>query len=275
MRDAAMVTARWEQRLGAAGIVLAVSSYVLLFLFMAYPMVLKLLYVKAFLFAIVILAVIFEYLTKGRSRIDFSVSLWTIGLALLSFFFVIEGFFRGVPGASKMALVYIVWPLAYMIWIAGVSQREFIIGIDGIALASALFIGLYGCAFFLTQLNILPETKAVSALSMDWEFQSFGAQEGFTRMAFAGLNSLPFLLPYLMARIATQVPERRQTIPRRIAMWGAVILGLIVTLAASRRVLFLVVMLTPLFVLMLRFFQPEGERELNRRSFIFFSMIVL
>ena len=85
-----MVTARWEQRLGAAGIVLAVSSYVLLFLFMAYPMVLKLLYVKAFLFAIVILAVIFEYLTKGRSRIDFSVSLWTIGLALLSFFFVIE-----------------------------------------------------------------------------------------------------------------------------------------------------------------------------------------
>ena len=73
---------------------------------------------------------------------------------------------------------------------------------------STLFIGLYGCLYWLTQLGIVPDIGVASALSFGWETQAFGAHEGYTQMALAGMNSLPFLLPYVMASLA--IPYAQQ-----------------------------------------------------------------
>jgi hypothetical protein len=187
---------------------------------------------------------------------------------MVSFFFVIEGFLAMTPGASSVVGVYIVWPIIYTFWIAGLAQHRLLLGIHRTTVVATLFICVYGCLYLLTQLNILPETRLLSSLSVGWESEAFGSHEGYTQMQFAGMNSLPFLLPYVMASIATQVPSAGRHVFRQICIWTAGILGWIVVLAAGRRALFLLVFLTPLLVLFFRSFQPEREKSLNRRSVI-------
>jgi len=181
---------------------------------------------------------------------------------------VIEGFFAGTPGASDVSLVYIAWPIVYTFWIGGLAQQRLLFGIHRTAVVATLFIGAYGCLYLLTQLNILPELRLVGWLSAGWESEAFGSHDGYTQLQVAGLNSLPFLVPYVMASVAIQVPSAGRHLFRQICLWTACILGWVVVLAGGRRALILVMFLAPLLVVFFRHFQPETEKRLNRRSVI-------
>jgi hypothetical protein len=247
------------------------SSSVLLVLMMTFPMVLSLLYVKALLFALLLALVAVGYVS-GHSQLNYSVGLWAVGLAAISFFFVIKGFFAATPGAAKMAALFILWPLAYTFWISGVTRWHIVRGIHRAAVISTLLIGVYGCLFLLTQLKLLPETGLVSALSLGWDAESFHIHEGYTGMAIAGMNSFPFLLPYVMASLA--VPNSwlgRSRLWRATIALGCV-LGCFTVFAAGRRALFLVVFLSPMLVLLFRSFQPAAERSGNTKSMTKFAV---
>jgi hypothetical protein len=249
------------------------GSCVLLFLCMAFPTVSKLVLLKASLLAVLLFAIALEYFTDGRSRLDDRVILWTVSLSLTGFFFIARGMLAGNPGASALVSVYVLWPLVFTLWIAGLAQRRILSGIHRTVVVATLFIGLYGCLYLLTQLGIVPDTGLASALSFGWEIEAFGAHEGYTQMAFAGMNSLPFLLPYVMASLA--IPCAREGRHRfwRIAGWAACGFGTFTVLAAGRRALFLVMFLTPLLILMFRCFQPAAERVSNRRSLTAFCLV--
>ena len=242
-----------------------ITSCVLLFLLMSFPMVLQLLYLKAFLFLVVLIAVALGYV-NGQSWLNSRVGLWTLALAIVSFFFVLEGLIAATPGASKAAFVYVVWPLIYVFWIAGLARKRLLLAVHYTAVGATLFIGVYGCLYLLTQLNILPDLGFVSMLSMGWESEAFGSHEGYTQMQIAGLNSLPFLVPYVMASIATQVDSKERHWFQQFCIWTACILGWIVVLAGGRRALFLLMFLTPLLVLFFRAFQTQSEKQLNKRT---------
>ena len=264
-----------DEGLNWQGRAIAVFSYVFLFLCMVFPMVSKLAFVKASLLGTLLALIVIEYFINGRPRLSVSVALWTLGLFAVSCFFVMEGMLKGTPGAAAVTTVYIFWPLAFTLWLAGISQRRFLAGVQWTAIVATLFIGIYGCLYLLTQLNILPETDLVSSLSFGWEAEGFGAHEGFTQMQFPGLNSLPFLIPFLLAWVSTQPSGERRSPVRQICLWAACILGLIVTIAGTRRALTLVVCLSPCLTLFFRSFQPETEKRLNKRSFLVFAGIFL
>jgi hypothetical protein len=257
-------SSEWQSSFISAG------SCILLFLSMALPTVASLVYLKASLIAGLLIAIAFEYFSTGRSRLDPRVGLWTLGLAMVSFFFVMEGFVAMTPGASKVIGVYIVWPIIYTFWIGGLAQPRLLLVIHRTAVVATLIVGVYGICYLLTQLGLLPDIGLISWLSFGWEAEAFGTHEGYTQMQFAGMNSLPFLLPYVMASSATQVPSAGRHLFRQICLWTACILGWIVVLAAGRRALFLVVVLTPLLILFFRSFQPETEKRMNRKSVITF-----
>lgn len=247
-------------------------SYALLFLLMAFPLVLQLLYLKVILFLLVIGATAYEFFVNGRARLSGRLGLWSVALAAASFFFVIEGMLAGAPGASKMALVYVVWPLVYTVWIAGLAQRRFLLGVHNTTVLATLFIGVYGSLFLLTQLRVIPGTRIVSWLSFSWESEGFGEHDGYTQLQFAGLNSLAFLLPYVMASIATQLSSARRTL-LNLCLWIACVLSCLVMLAAGRRALFLVVFVSPLLILLFRAFLPMAEKKSNRRSLLTFCAV--
>lgn len=255
---------------------LALPAYVLVFLMLAFPMVLKLLYVKAVLFGIVVVVVVMAGLVRGKWTLHPSIGLWTLFLATVSFFLVIRGFFAGTPGAANTAIVYVVWPIVYTILIAGVTDRGILLAIERTLVLATLFIAIYGCTYFLTELNVVPENRFVDLFSFDWEAQAFGFHEGYVGMQFPGLNSLPFLIPFTMAALVIPGAGNKGHWGWRLCSWVALFLGLAVVLASSRRALNLVTFLTPLLVLFFRSFQPETEKHLNRRSLIaLFRLLVI
>lgn len=244
---------------------MGVTSYALMFVLMAFPMVLRLLPVKTFFFMLALMLAACGYLT-GHSRLSLKVGFCSISLAVVSFGFFVEGMIMAAPGASNLALVYTVWPIIYTCWIAGLADRGLLSGIHHTVVIATLFVGLYGCLYLLTQLNILPETALLSALSMGWDSEAFGAHEGYTQMQFAGINSLPFLLPYILSTLSLQVHKKQYL--RQLYHWSAAALGLVVAITGYRRALIVVTVLTPLLTLLFRRFQPARERSLNGRALI-------
>lgn len=259
----------WKGRLIGAG------SCVLMFLSMAYPAVSTLVVVKAILFGILLLVILLEFFSDGRSRLASSVGFWTLGLAVVSTFFVLEGLLVGAPGATAVITVYVLWPLTFTLWIAGLAQNRFLLALDRTAVIATLFIGVYGSLYLLTSLGILPDNGFVSSLSLGWEYEAFGPKEGYTEMAFIGMNSLAFLLPYVMARIATQTPSEKKKRVWNALMWVACMSGCVIVLTGGRRALMLLTVLSPGMVLFFCSFQPEKERSLNRRSIVKFSALLL
>jgi len=250
---------------------IGVSSSLLLVLMMTFPMVLSLLYVKVLLFALLLSLVAGGY-ASGHSQLNYSVGLWAVGLAAVSFFFVIKGFFAATPGAAKMAALFIFWPLAYTLWISGVTRWHIVRSMHRAVVISTLLIGLYGCLYLLTQLKLLPETRLVSALSLGWDAESFNTHEGYTGMAIAGMNSFPFLLPYMMASLAVPNSWLGRNRLWRVAIWVGCVLSCFTVFAAGRRALFLVMFLGPILILLFRSFRPAAERSGSGRSMTGFAV---
>jgi hypothetical protein len=243
---------------------------------MVFPMIPSFVYLKSALLAAALLGVVYDWLTLGCLRLDLRICLWTIGLSLMGFCFVIEGLFRSAPGAVKMIPTHVMWPIAYAIWIAAFTRKRLLIGLHRVLIFSTLCIGVYGILYLLTNLSIIPDVGVVSALSFGWEPQDFSAADGYTFMQFAGLNSLPFLLPYVLAWLAVGGAAGPRGYFDRIVSWAAAGLGLVVVVASSRRALLLLVIITPLLILVFRSFEPVRERVRDRRRLaIFFWTLVL
>jgi len=260
--------AGWMQQLFVAG------SCLLLFLSMALPTVPQLVLLKAGLFAALLAGVGLKCLTGTGSRLDPRIVLWTFSLSTLGFLFVLKGFFAGNPGAAAALPVHVLWPLTFTLWIAGLSRPRTVSALHCTLIVATLFIGLYGCLYVLTELEVLPDVGLASALSLGWEGQGFGTDEGYPKMAIAGMNSLPFLAPYVMASAAVQSGSAQRHPGWRILTWVACAAAWFTVLAAGRRALFLVVLLTPGLILLACCLQPAHERVTARRRVIKFTAVL-
>jgi hypothetical protein len=206
-------------------------GYVLFFLMLAFPMVPAVLYVKAVLFGIVLVIIGIATLLDVNWRLNYGVSLWTSLLAAVSFFFVLRGYFLGTPGATNAAEVYVLWPLVYIVLVAGASRPNILAGLHRVLVLATIFIGVQGGVYLLTQLGIFSDSRYSDILSLGWEQQSIGFHEGYIGMQFPGLNSLPFLIPFTFAALVTPALPGTHEPVRKIWLWLASCLGLLMMLA--------------------------------------------
>jgi hypothetical protein len=236
---------------------------------LVFPMVHELLYVKALLFAVNLAITGATMLKTGRAWLHPTVALWTLLLSVLAFVFVLEGFLSGAPGAEKAALVYVVWPILYTVVITGIRSERILFRIIGALIVSVSCIGVYSIVYMLIQTNILPENRYFDLISFDWYAQAFGLQEGYLRMQFPGVDSLPFLLPFTLAALVTYLPRKGGALPlRRAWLWMAVFFGLACVLVSGRRALYLVTLTSPFLTLLFLSFQPMVERHLSRKALV-------
>ncbi|MFZ1005885.1 MAG: hypothetical protein WAN65_03555 [Candidatus Sulfotelmatobacter sp.] len=250
------------------------GSSILLFLSMALPTVPKLVILKSCLLALLLAGIGVELFRGGRARLSPRIVLWTLALTATSFLFMVKGIWAGNPGAAEAVTVYILWPIAFTLWIAGLSEDHILFTLHRVIIAATLFISLYGCLYLLTQLEIVPEIGLVSALSLGWDAQRFSAHEGYTQMGTAGISSLPFLVPYVMASAAIQSWWTGREALWKLSLWAACALGWFTILAAGRRALFLVVLLTPPLILLPSLFLPAGEKSAAKRCVIKFTAVL-
>lgn len=248
----------------------ALPAYTLVFLMVVFPSVaITLSYIKVFLFAAILATVGIAILKTGQTGLHPAVALWTFSLSTLSCLFALEGFFRAAPGAERTGQVYCIWPIIYGLVIAGVRSRRILLGLIRALTVSTIFIGIFSIVYLLIQTNILPENRLFDLISFDSDQQIFGLGEGYIHMQFPGINSLPFLVPFSLAALATCLP-RILGVPslRRIWLWAAVFLSLTTVMLSARRALYLVTLTAPFLTLLFVSFQPMVERRLSREALL-------
>jgi len=240
-------------------------GYLLFFLMLAFPAVLSVLYIKAFLFGLVIILVGVRAMSRLYVHLHLKVVVWTLALAVVSLFFCFRGMFLGSPGAVKCVQVYVVWPLIYLILLDGVDRMRRFQGIESTLIFSSMFIGAFGIVCTLSRLNILPEIPYLDSLFPD-EDLGIGVFEGYTRMEYPGLTSMPFLVPFLVALLVIRWSRRDTRATSMIWVSMALVLNSALTLLSGRRALQLVTILAPLLTLVFSSLLPVGEGLLVRRS---------
>lgn len=240
-------------------------GYFLFFLMLSFPMVVSLLQVKAFLFAILLIFVAVRGLTCFRLDLHPTVVIWTLALASVSLFFGFRGMFLGTPGALKGIQVYFVWPLVYLVLLGGIHSMRTLHALEKTLIFSCAFIFLLGAVYSLSQLNILPEIPYLDSLISPDDLSN-GVYDGYAGLAFPGLNSLPFLVPFLMTTVVIRWSQSGGKAVSKLWLSAILILNLALVLVSGRRALQLVTMLSPLLILVLSSFQPMSEKPLLRRS---------
>lgn len=236
-------------------------GYVLMFLMLAFPMVLSLLYVKAALFAILLISVGVRAVTSFQFEIHPRVLTGTLIFSAIGLLFSVYGLLRGAPGALQCAQVYALWPLVYTFLLGGIDNEKIFSGIEKTILISTVFTGIFGIAFFLSALNILPPILFSESLFASSDLGA-GFYDGHVELVFPGLNSLPFLVPFVFALFVSRKQNR---------FWPcvALVVTLPVVILSGRRALQLVTILAPVLTYGFTLFQTKTARELSGRRIRF------
>lgn len=245
---------------------LSLSGYVLLFLMLAFPMVLNLLYLKAFLFALLLISVVVRGASRTYLHLHMKVVTWTLALAVVSLFFCFRGMFLSAPGAVKCMQVYVVWPLVYLTLLDAVDRVDILRDLERTLIFSSLFIGLFGITYSLSQLGVIPEISYLDKIFSPDDLAQGLSSDGYARMTYPALNSVPFLVPFLVGSLAVRWSQPDPRWGRRLWLWIGLLLNLCVVLVSGRRALQLVAMLAPLLTLVVASFQPKKGRLVLRKS---------
>jgi hypothetical protein len=247
----------------------SLPGYTLVFLLLVYPLIAPLLYVKAALLAFVLATVAALMLKTGRSGLHPTIAVWTFSLSALGFLFIMEGFFAGGPGASKSVGVYVVWPILYVLMIAGIRSERILRGIFRTMMISTVSISIFSIVYMLINIQVLPENRYYDLLSFNWDTQVFALHDGYISMQYPGINSLPFLVPFLIAALVTCAGRTPgSSLVQRIWPWTPVLAGLESVLVSGRRALILVTLIAPFLTLLFLCFQPAAQRYLSWKSLV-------
>jgi hypothetical protein len=249
-------------------------AYILLFLMLAFPMVLPLLYIKTLLFLLLIFTVIIMTLKEERLYLHPYIILLTLFQVALTLLFSFIGLVNGAPGALKQAQVYAFWPLIYMLIISGAAaiKNDIFPNLYKILILSTVFIGMYGCIFVLEELKIIPHF--INLNFFNEEKIGFSLNDGYIEINFMGLNSLPYLIPFTMAALVVGNSEDSPFTFSRGWLWVALIFGLAVVIASGRRAILLVTILAPVFILLFSYFQPRRICQDSGRNILSLILIV-
>jgi O-antigen ligase len=249
-------------------------AYLLFFLLLVFPMVIDLLYVKAILFAVVLFIIALRAIRQGRLTVHPTIALWTLALSAASLVFLFKGSLTGAPGVLKQAQVYVFWPIVYMLLIAGASNPRVILGLQTVMVLATFCAGAYGLNYILTQLGILPAYLHIPILNQG---EAIGFPGGYLKINVYFLNSLPFLVPFVMAALTTNAvaaqPGGRLS---RLWWWTALALGLGLALASGRRALMLTTVAAPFVILgFILVKKDSGKARQTKPLFLLVFLVLL
>jgi O-antigen ligase len=238
-------------------------GYLLLFLMVALPGVIPFLYLKGFLFALLVAFVAIRVL--GHQAWHPSVLFWTIFVVTVSLLFGLIGLFTGAPGAFDRIKVDALWPLVFLWIIGGIDSPQIFRNLQRTLVVAAAFIALMGFNLALSALGVLPQSPFLESMFSREQldsglFYSAAIHDDYVGINVPGVNLLPFLLPFLMAHAAMPAIDGVRWLSRR---WVLITLGMSMMLTAlsARRGAQLAAILAPLIIYFLALFHPKQERK--------------
>lgn len=263
--------------------VLKAIAYILFFMLLVFPMDFELLMVKASLFAILSIGILLrlrnDSIFKGlHSHVVF----WSFSFLTVSAFFVAEGVFLGFPGATRQAQIYMLWPAIYTLFLSEIRDFKTVRQLHNIIIISTFCISTYGIICILTDLNILPPyIYQLNPFPESVDTTHIGLHEGYIRITFLGIATLPFVIPYVMATLFTPIVNadpNANSFWSQIWLWTVTTLGILCAVLSGRRVIWIDITLTILFLLFINIRKAsEKSRKLSsciRVMLIVFSLLI-
>lgn len=240
-------------------------AYLLFFLIVLLPAASAVATIKMVLLAVLLPLVALGAVLKGKFALDSNVAMITGFFSAFGIVLVLRGMLIGAPGASNLAGVHAFWPLVYLILIGGMLQVSTLKSLEKTIIVAAATIGTLAVAYLLSQLHVIPEIPHFDALLPDDE-ATIGFYEGYVRMALPGVNSLSFLVPFLMATIVIRSSSRSAPGSSRFWIWISLLLSMFVVIVSGRRATTLALFLTPVLIFAFGFFAPLGQRTAVMKS---------
>lgn len=216
--------------------------------------------VKAVLLGVVVISVLVPALIRRRialhpQTVVLGAFFVTIGLAS-----VWRGAFVAAPGALQMATVYVLWPMLYLVLVAGASDRTTLAALVRTLIVACYAISAYSLVYVLWSAGHWPSWLYVQ---LDPE-QAIGFYDGFVEFNLPAIASLLFLVPFTTGALLASSGDDRLRVSRPV-LWGALALGFLAVLLTGRRALLVVVGIAPVVALGLRAVQPLALRRQSRR----------
>lgn len=238
--------------------VIAWPGYVLFFMMLFLPVSQNSLH--GILTAIVVVIIGFGILLKGgRVALSKTILLWTLFYVIMGAGYVLLGFLNDAPGALSSMLIYVISPLVFALFIAGLTSAGVMKVLLRLIVIATIAIGLAGLNLILWQMGFLPD-----ALHLKIDLgQGISFLQGTSGMRFYSLASLVFTLPFLITSLIVYNKKNPPFIGR-FWIWLALISGLIIALLGGREALLLVVVLTSPIALFLRSQLPEHFKTKDR-----------
>lgn len=243
-------------------------AYLLFFLMLTMPAMSRFFYVKLALFAFLLYAVAVQGI-RGF-RLHTRVVVGTLALSSVGLIFGLRGLLLGTPGALSRIELLAIWPLVYLLLLSEINSVRVFQGLERTMVFSSVFIALFGFFLALSTIGVLPGSSLLKLLFSASEldnglFLGFAFADGNVGLAYTGLMSDPFLVPFLIAAVVCRPSGTGIWMSKRRLLL-ALIPSLVIVVLSGRRALQLVTMLSPLFILIFAQFQPRKERKALRKS---------
>jgi hypothetical protein len=251
--------------------VTAATAYLLFFLIVLLPAATIVAGAKIVLLGVLLVLVSLGAVIKGKFELDPAVALLTCAFATFGFLLVVRGWFSGAPGATNLSGVHAVWPLVYLALIGAILRIRTFRNVETIIAAAAALTGILAVIYLLSQLNFVPAIPHFDALLPDEE-AGIGFFEGYVRMNLPGINSLGFVVPFLMATIVMTSSAHRETARWKVFLWTSLLLSMFVVIVSGRRAITLDLALAPVLILFFGHFFPVVERRVLLRAFRRFAI---
>lgn len=160
----------------------------------------------------------------------------------------------------------------FTLLVAGTAKMRIIEGLIKILVLASALIGIYGRIYILYLAGLWP---AALYIPID-QGQAIGFYNGYIEVNMYNLSSLNFVVPFIIAALLNWKAEFHIPISK-LQLFAALIFSLLLVILSGRRAIWLVVALSPIFVLVMRLFLPHNLRHATHRNVITttFGIVIL
>jgi hypothetical protein len=233
-------------------------GYALLFLMLFVPTTYQ--PIKGVLLASTLSIIGLAVLGRGRIALHPQVLAATLSYSAIGLFFVGRGLIDGQPGALRMSTVYVLWPLVYMLMVAGASQPDILKSLFRLLIWITIAVSAYSLHYILWAVGWWPSALY---LPLD-QGQAFAVYGSYVEFNLYSISTLLFLVPFSLAALLV-VPKGPDAPVRRVTIWVALALGFLTTLLTGRRALLVVLAAAPIIGLTFWAFMPQIARRITRK----------
>jgi hypothetical protein len=229
--------------------------------------------IKALPLGLLILVITIGILMRGKIFLHRTILFWTFLVVLSGLVSLLVGVLNDAPGALYVGHFYILWPLVYVLLVAGITNEKFICGLIKVLIFTTIAISLYGLIDIATLAGLLPD---IFSIIID-KGQRIGFHEGYIHYTTHSIYTLFFAVPFLISALITWPSSKNMPVSRRW-LWVALVLSLGVTFLSARRALWIVCAFSPFLTVILHILSSRyysfSNRKLVYRTFAGLILII-